>query len=363
MKLIDVYPDDSPDPTPAPNPSRRPPRAWAATSSSCAARRCAASSATASRSPSRSSPASRRGRVHAARRLPHVPARPPHHGPGAEHWFPLVDRNPQTFVEHPRREAGGLQAATQRVYRSAGPALRPARAGPAVDRPPPPVSEAARRRIVWLLVGLAAAGLVMVLAIGGLAASGAWKPLTWMPWHRSQLARCRQQAIERGATEVQAKSYCACLLAYGRAAAGASSEYRVQMKRRTARRWTTTERTTAAPPADAASPPADRPPRKSGGAGPGPPGTATEVERCAGRGWKEGGTEARLTAYCECLHLVIEPRWSLRRLPQPARRRLAHADGAKEPPDAAGRLPNPPRPRLVEIGRALLDSCTERRIQ
>jgi uncharacterized protein len=33
-------------------------------------------------------------------------------------WFPLVDRNPQKFMEIPRATAADFQKATQRVYRS-----------------------------------------------------------------------------------------------------------------------------------------------------------------------------------------------------------------------------------------------------
>ncbi len=33
-------------------------------------------------------------------------------------WFPLVDRNPQKFMEIPRATASDFQKATQRVYRS-----------------------------------------------------------------------------------------------------------------------------------------------------------------------------------------------------------------------------------------------------
>jgi predicted acyl esterase len=33
-------------------------------------------------------------------------------------WFPLVDRNPQRFMEIPRATASDFQKATQRVYRS-----------------------------------------------------------------------------------------------------------------------------------------------------------------------------------------------------------------------------------------------------
>jgi predicted acyl esterase len=33
-------------------------------------------------------------------------------------WFPLVDRNPQTFVDIPRARPEDFKTATQRVYRS-----------------------------------------------------------------------------------------------------------------------------------------------------------------------------------------------------------------------------------------------------
>ena len=35
-------------------------------------------------------------------------------------WFPLVDRNPQKFMEIPKAMAADFQKATQRVYRSRG---------------------------------------------------------------------------------------------------------------------------------------------------------------------------------------------------------------------------------------------------
>ena len=34
-------------------------------------------------------------------------------------WFPLVDRNPQTFVDIYQAKTADFQKATQRVYRSA----------------------------------------------------------------------------------------------------------------------------------------------------------------------------------------------------------------------------------------------------
>jgi uncharacterized protein len=33
-------------------------------------------------------------------------------------WFPLVDLNPQTFVDIPKANSADFQKATQRVYRS-----------------------------------------------------------------------------------------------------------------------------------------------------------------------------------------------------------------------------------------------------
>ena len=33
-------------------------------------------------------------------------------------WFPLVDLNPQTFLDIPKASAADFQKATQRVYRS-----------------------------------------------------------------------------------------------------------------------------------------------------------------------------------------------------------------------------------------------------
>ena len=35
-------------------------------------------------------------------------------------WFPLVDRNPQTFVSIPSAAPGDFRKATERVYRSRG---------------------------------------------------------------------------------------------------------------------------------------------------------------------------------------------------------------------------------------------------
>ena len=49
--------------------------------------------------------------VHAARRLPHVPARPPHHGAGAEHLVPAGRPQPADVLRHLHGERIGLQKA------------------------------------------------------------------------------------------------------------------------------------------------------------------------------------------------------------------------------------------------------------
>jgi predicted acyl esterase len=35
-------------------------------------------------------------------------------------WFPLVDRNPQTFVDIPFAKAADFQKATEKIYRGTG---------------------------------------------------------------------------------------------------------------------------------------------------------------------------------------------------------------------------------------------------
>jgi hypothetical protein len=35
-------------------------------------------------------------------------------------WFPLTDRNPQTFTDIPHAKAGDFKNATEQVYHSAG---------------------------------------------------------------------------------------------------------------------------------------------------------------------------------------------------------------------------------------------------
>ncbi len=121
VKLIDVYPDDYPDPNPNPTGvkmggyqqlvrgdvmrgkfrnSFEKPRAVHAGQADA-------------------------GEVHAAGRLPHVP-----HAAIAimvqvqSSWFPLVDRNPQTFVDIYTAKESDFRKATQRVYRTSEMASR-----------------------------------------------------------------------------------------------------------------------------------------------------------------------------------------------------------------------------------------------
>jgi hypothetical protein len=109
VKVIDVFPATTPRPSgPAPRPSRPTACAWAATSSWCAASRSAASSARASRSRCRSCPASRTASASTCRTW--------RTRSGAGHrlmvqvqssWFPLTDRNPQTFTDIPSGRGAG----------------------------------------------------------------------------------------------------------------------------------------------------------------------------------------------------------------------------------------------------------------
>ena len=47
-------------------------------------------------------------------------------------WFPLVDRNPQTFVDIYNARSSDFRKATHRVYRSPGPVFPPQGAGHAL---------------------------------------------------------------------------------------------------------------------------------------------------------------------------------------------------------------------------------------
>ena len=125
VKVIDVYPGNyRARQRPIRRADRRGPRrrtryGWAAISSWCAASRSAASSATASRSRRRSCRA-RPERI--AFTMPDV-----YHTFRRGHrlmvqvqssWFPLIDRNPQTFVDIPRARPADFVRQTHRVYRT-----------------------------------------------------------------------------------------------------------------------------------------------------------------------------------------------------------------------------------------------------
>ena len=58
------------------------------------------------------------GAVHAARRLSHFRAGHRLMVQVQSSWFPLVDRNPQTFVDIYTAKPSDFEKATQRVYRS-----------------------------------------------------------------------------------------------------------------------------------------------------------------------------------------------------------------------------------------------------
>ena len=122
VKLIDVYPGDYPNPTRRRTRRQAGPRreacAWAATSSSSAASRSAAKFRNSFEKPSRSMTPGKPATI--AFELPDV-----YHTFRRGHrimvqvqstWFPLVDRNPQTFVDIPKATASEYQKATERVY-------------------------------------------------------------------------------------------------------------------------------------------------------------------------------------------------------------------------------------------------------
>ena len=54
--------------------------------------------------------------LHYAGSVSHVPARAPDHGAGAEQWFPLTDRNPQTFTDIPNATPEQFKKATEQVF-------------------------------------------------------------------------------------------------------------------------------------------------------------------------------------------------------------------------------------------------------
>ena len=110
VKVIDVYPNDYP--TPAPPPGQPVPAnavRWAATSSWCAASRSAGSSGNSFEKPEPLKPGEP---APIDFELPDVVPRVPHgHRIMVQvqsSWFPLVDRNPQKFMEIPQAAAGGL---------------------------------------------------------------------------------------------------------------------------------------------------------------------------------------------------------------------------------------------------------------
>ena len=205
VKLIDVYPDDYPDPRPEPRPSVQ----MGGYQQLVRGDVMRGKFRNSFEKPEPFEPGKpTQGEVHAARRLPHVPPRPPHHGAGAEQLVPAGGPQPADVRGHLRQaKAEDFKKATQRVYRTPRLPSR-VRAGAAVDRPATArlgggaetdrLAAGRRSRLP---------GVVMVLAIGALAASGAWKPRHLAPVRTgASSARCRQHGDrarrDRGAGEV-----------------------------------------------------------------------------------------------------------------------------------------------------------------
>ena len=114
VKLVDVYPDDYPDPSPNPEKLR-----MGGYQQLCAVSRSGASSATASQHPEPFTP----GKIakieytmpdvfHTFRRGHRIMVQV------QSSWFPLVDRNPQTFTNIYKADRSQFQKANERVYRS-----------------------------------------------------------------------------------------------------------------------------------------------------------------------------------------------------------------------------------------------------
>ena len=115
VKLIDVYPDDYPDPNPNPTGVQ-----MGGYQQLVRGEVMRGKFRNSFEKPEPFEPGKpTQVEVHAARRLPHVPRR----ATGSwcrcrARWFPLVDRNPQTFVDIYTAKESDFQKATQRVYRS-----------------------------------------------------------------------------------------------------------------------------------------------------------------------------------------------------------------------------------------------------
>ena len=115
VKLIDVYPDDFPDPDPNPTQVR-----MGGYQQLVRGDVMRGKFRNSFEKPEPFEPGEvDDGEVHHAGRPAHVPPRAPAHGAGAEHWFPLVDRNPQTFCDIYTAKEADFRKATHRVYRTA----------------------------------------------------------------------------------------------------------------------------------------------------------------------------------------------------------------------------------------------------
>ena len=115
VKLIDVYPDDYPDP--AGNAGRR--ATWADTSNWCAATCMRGKFRNSFEKPEPFSPGQPAALRFTMQDVCHT-FRPGHRlmVQVQSTWFPLVDRNPQTFVDIYTAKESDFHKAVERVYRS-----------------------------------------------------------------------------------------------------------------------------------------------------------------------------------------------------------------------------------------------------
>ncbi len=129
VKLIDVYPEDYPDPPDTAHANKRildaPPLHMGGYQSCCAESHSARSSARAGRNLSLWCPAKRADLnftmpdlFHTFRRGHRIMVQV------QSSWFPLTDRNPQTFTDIPNATPEQFQKATEQVFRAEGCGIR-----------------------------------------------------------------------------------------------------------------------------------------------------------------------------------------------------------------------------------------------
>ena len=306
VKLVDVYPDDAPDPTPAPSPTAEPSFTPRYTRMGGYQQLV------------RGEPFRGKFRNSFEKPEPFTPGAPTKVEftlPDVFHtfrrghrvmvqvqssWFPLVDRNPQTFVNIRQAKPEDFKSRDAARLPQRHGALRAARAGAAVDRRHRP-SRRRRGDGSSAAGGARGAGLVMVLA-WALAARAPGSRVTWL-WCALGAARRAARRARDGARRDRGAGRsptAGASLDDGRAALDASAEYRRLHEKRDRTLLDDGGRTTAARPADRA--PATGSPAASRMAAPelGP------LARRRGPDVREAsvstaGPRRRPTAYCECM--------------------------------------------------------------